>query len=370
MTRMLVLVLAAAGCPLTLHAQDLPLKRAVPPVEWTGCPYREPSSREITDADRVAAEALANEAAQALILGDHATALTLLTNAAERDARAERIAYRRARTLELLERGEDALTEYCRYLRLAPSAPESAEVRERIEVLVAARVFTVSALAASAFASGITHFEAGRMVQAEAAFNDAAAAAPAWAATVYNRGVVRLALGHTADAGRDLRQYIQMNPGAPDLGAVLDAVGSLQAEVRAPRNAGAALAAGLLMPGLGHFTTGRPTRGAVFLGAAATMVGAGLLLSRSAVECLSPPAQGHCPPEQVLRETTERPFLLPALLAAAATGVYGAIDAYRGARNHQEGAARAGNTGGLSLGRPAIGAGPAATDFTILRLQF
>jgi tetratricopeptide (TPR) repeat protein len=370
MYRTLVLTLIVLGAPLTVQAQALPLKRTLPPTSWEGC-VRGSERAAVSAEDGARADALAAEAAQALILGDNVAALNLLTAAAELDPNSELVAYRRGRTLQRLERGEDALAEYCRFLDLAPDAPESAEVRDRIDGIVAARGFTVPAAAAQAYSTGLGHFDAGRAVEAGAAFDAAARAAPSWAAAVYNRGLARLAAGDAAAAGRDLRHYLELTPGSPDFGPVLDLVGTLQAAPRAPHDPFTALAAGLLVPGLGHFTTGRPRDGVVFLGLAAGMVGVGVLVGRSDVQCLSPPEQGRCPPEQVLGERTRRPLLVPALLGAAATAAYGAVDAYRGARRARDGQQRLrGDGSGLSFAPPAIDAGPGGTELTILRLFF
>jgi tetratricopeptide (TPR) repeat protein len=356
------------GLTMPAAAQSLPIKRSLPPVAWTGCPAATAPMADVADDARAEAERLAADATEASILGDNAAALQLLTIAATLDPHSERVAYRRALTLEQVTRGEEALAEYCRFLGLAPDGPQGEEARERIAALAAARGFTVPAAAAAAYSAGIAHFTAGRMAQAYTAFDEAATAAPAWADAAYNRGVVRLALGETSTATRDLRRYLELSPGSPDFGAVLDA---LQA-VREPYNPGAVLATGLLVPGLGHFTTGRTRTGAAYLGAATGMAGIGLLVSRARVDCLSPPEGGRCPPEQVLDESTSRPLLVPALIGALATGVLGAIDAYRFAQRQNEAGNRpaAGRGAGLSLGGPRVDAGTRRTDLNLVRLRF
>jgi tetratricopeptide (TPR) repeat protein len=366
MLRLIPLLLL--GVTMSADAQSLPLKRAVPPVTWTGCPATTAPPAAVNDDARAEAERLAAEATEASILGDNAAALQLLTIAATLDPRSERVAYRRAATLDQVTRGEEALAEYCRFLGLEPEGPQADEARERTAALGAARGFTVSAEAAAAYSAGIAHFEAGRMAQAEASFHEAATAAPAWADAAYNRGVVRLAVGATAAATRDLRRYLELSPGSPDFGDVLDALQT----TREPYNPGAVLATGLLVPGLGHFTTGRTRTGAAYLGAASGMTAIGILVSRAKVDCLSPPEGGRCPPDQVLSESTTRPLLLPALLGALATGVVGAIDAYRYAQRQNEGGIRpsAGRGAGLSVGTPAVEAGTRGAYLNLVRLQF
>jgi tetratricopeptide (TPR) repeat protein len=358
------LLLAA---PATLAAQEptrpqLPLKRERPVVEWQGCPR--PDAAPVATAEaRTEAERLAAEATESAIIGDNEAALVLLNSAAALDPASDRIAYLRARALDLLGRREDALAEYCRYVGVAPAGAELTEVTDRVAELARMRGFAVAAAAADAHATGLAHFDAGRIQNAEAAFGGAVAAAPAWATAVYNRGVARLALGRTEDAGSDLRRYLELNPGANDFGTVLDLLGELQAGPRT-YSPTSALAAGLIVPGLGHFTTGRPARGAVFLGGAAGFVAVGLLVSRTAVDCLSPTVDGRCPPDQVLRQNDTRPLLLPALAGAVVTGIIGAIDAYRGAQAASERLAPARREGvGLPLGTGYLEVGAAlSTD--------
>jgi tetratricopeptide (TPR) repeat protein len=363
-----LILLLLLGLPIAVDAQSLPLKTSLPPVTWTGCPAVTAPPADTDDEARGEAERLTAEATEASILGDNAAALQLLTMAATLDPHSERVAYRRALTLEQVTRGEEALSEYCRFLGLAPDGPQGEEVRERIAALATRRGFTVPAAAAAAYSAGIAHFTAGRMAPAAASFDEAATAAPAWADAAYNRGVVRLRMGETSAATRDLRRYLELSPGSPDFGAVLDA---LQA-VREPYNPGAVLATGLLVPGLGHFTIGRTRTGAAYLGAATGMAGIGLLVSRARVDCLSPPVGGRCPPDQVLNESTSRPLLVPALLGALATGVVGAIDAYRFAQRQNEAGSRpsAGRGAGLSLGAPGVAAGTRSTDLNLVRLRF
>lgn len=363
-------VALALAASTAVDAQQLPLKREQPPLEWRGCSAAPAAAPAASAEDRAEAARLAGEATEASILGDNQAVLALLSAAAERDPASARVAYLRARALELLDRPDDALDEYCRYSALAPSGPERSEVDQRVAALVAQRGFAVPRTAAEAFGTGVDHFDAGRLAEASAAFGAAAAASPEWAAATYNRGVTQLALGNTAAAVRDLRRYLELNPGADDLGAVLDAFASVG--VRTGPNPATALAAGLVLPGLGHFTTGQPRRGAVFLAGAAGIAAVGLVATRDRVECLSPPVDGRCPADQVLREETVRPLLLPALLAAFATGVIGAVDAYRGVA--AQAAPRAGprsarEASGLSFA-PHVERAADGARVTLLRVRF
>jgi tetratricopeptide (TPR) repeat protein len=339
MQRTLPLLLACASfigmAPAGLRAQALPLKRDVPAVIWTGCPAV-PDTPDIGPAQRLEAERLAAEATQASILGNGRDAATLLARAAEMDPRSASILHRLARAEDDLGRTDSAVAAYCRYLAVAAESPDADDVRERIDALARPAGFAVAAAAADAFRSGIAHYDAAGLDAAETSFSWAADAAPDWADPIYNRGLVRFALDRRAEAADDLRRYLEMNPASADFNRVLDVLGTLRGVVPTPYSPGSALAAGLLVPGLGHFTTDRTGTGLAFLGAAAGAVAAGFTIQRVKVRCLAPPVDGVCLPDDILREETERPYLVPGIGAAVAIGIWGAIDAYRGAQRRNE----------------------------------
>jgi hypothetical protein len=187
--------------------------------------------------------------------------------------------------------------------------------------------------------------------------------------------VVRLALGNRAAATLDFRRYLEMTPGSPDLGPVLEVIGAAAAPVRPPYRPGTALATGLLVPGLGQFTTGRPLRGALFLGVAAAAVTVGIVADKLEVDCLSVPVNGECPPDQIADQRTTRPLLVPALAAAAAVGIYGAIDAFLFARrgNAEAELLRVGGAEGargFTVYAPQLEAAPAGARLDLLRIRF
>lgn len=372
----LALVLALLA-PAFAHAQQLSLKRAVPPVAWAGCPPASgPAPAQADEAKRAEAERLAESATEATILGNSAAALDLLTTAAGLDPASERIAYRRARVLEELDRHPEALAGYCTYLQLSPNGADAGEARQRIARLARSAGFAIPASAADAFRSGIALYDAQRLAEAESAFTTAAAVAPAWSDALYNRGVVRLALGNRSAATLDFRRYLEMTPGSPDLGTVLEVIGAAPAPVRPPYSPGTALATGLLVPGLGHFTTGRPVRGAIFLGLAAAAVTVGLVADKLEVDCLSVPVNGECPPDQIADQRTTRPLLVPGLAAAAALGIYGAIDAFLFARRGNAEAEALIRVGGAEGARgftvyaPQLEAAADGARLDLLRIRF
>ena len=371
----LLALLSLLVAPATAATQQLPLKREVPALAWAGCPRGEPTAN-VAATQRQNAERLGEDATQASLLGDKAAALDLLNRAVTMDPSSRSLAYRVARALDELERPREALIAYCRYLTLAPDAPEAQEVRDRTRVLGTPSGFTVPANAARAFQTGITHFDAGQFAQAEIAFGQASEAAREWSAAVYNRAVARLALGRTDAAAEDLRRFLELSPTAPEFNTVLDLLATFRQVAPPPFNPGSTLVRGLLLPGLGHFTTGRAGKGALFLGAATGAVAAGFMVTRLSVDCFSPPVNGRCPDDQIVDQEKNRPYLVPAIGAALAIGVFGAIDAYRGARKLNEEAAKSlrvgadGRPQGPSLVMPRVNLGFENAHIDLIRVRF
>jgi tetratricopeptide (TPR) repeat protein len=332
-------------------AQGLPLKREVESFVWGGCPQPAPVAEPSADA-RQEARRLAGDATQAAILGDNAAASQLLSQALERDPTAPDLAYRLALALEHAARPRDAAAAYCRYLSLLPDAPDADEVRQRIPLLIATGGPVLPAAAAQAFTAGIAHYDAGSLAAAEAAFNQAVVADAAWAAPVYNRAVVRLAAGDIEAGLDDLRRYLLLSPEAADLDRVVAVIRAQRLAPMAPYNAGRALAGGLFVPGLGHFTTDRPVAGTIVLGSAVGALTLALAVERIRIECLAPLEDGQCPPGQTLEQDSERPYLNAGIAAAVTVTVLGALDAYRSARSRNARAVER-----RPLGVPLSGAG-------------
>ncbi len=324
----------------------------------------------VSDDAAAQAERLAAAATEAAILGDTDAALGHLDRAASFDPTSPTVAYRRARVLEALARHDDAIAEYCRYLTL-PAADDASDVRQRLAVLTATDSATVPAAAADAFVAAIADYDAARFMAADSGFSSALAAAPEWGDAYFNRAAARFALGRTQSAAADLRRYLELVPAADDFDVVLDIVASVRNRDR--YNTTAALAGGMLVPGLGHFTTDRPVTGAIVLGAAAAAVTAGLLVERVDVDCLTVPQNGTCPPDQVLREDVERPWLVPSLAAAAAIGIGGAIEAWVSARRRNRAdAALSGDDDGdaVRVRAPAVRGDGGRVRLELVRLRF
>jgi tetratricopeptide (TPR) repeat protein len=374
--RLIAVLLPALICaPGAATAQELVLKRALPPIAWAGCPAA-PASAAPTAAARLEAASLAESARQAAILGDVEAARRQLESAVALDPSAPDLAYRLALTLEQAAQPRAAAIAYCRYLALASDATDADVVRGHIADLIASAGPTISAEAARVFSDGVAAWDAGRSAAAGEAFAAARRLEPAWADPAYNLAAVHLAAGDEDAAHDALRAYLEANPAAADFNEVLDLVLVLRPVPVRPYDPGLALAGGLVVPGLGHFLTARPRTGVLVLGSATAALTAALSIRRVSVLCLAPPVDGVCAPSQMLERQTERPYLVAGVGAAAAIGVFGAIDAYRGAQRRNEQAAPPARSGAATDGRmpdvrpPAVRVGPGGLELAVLRIWF
>jgi hypothetical protein len=137
---------------------------------------------------------------------------------------------------------------------------------------------------------------------------------------------------------------------------------------------GRAFAMGLAVPGLGQMYTGRAVRGVLVLAGAGGAIAAGYLSERLDVNCRTEPVNNVCPPDDILDQDTERPYMPAAIAAAAGITLLGAIDALLSARraNAQvEGATGSGpNESGVRLLAPNVTAHGDQVRAEILRLRF
>ncbi|MEX0843440.1 MAG: tetratricopeptide repeat protein, partial [Gemmatimonadota bacterium] len=323
----LLLVLASPS----LEAQELPLKRDLPPGP---CEARVPvavSSEAPSESDQQEAERLSSEANQAAMLGDQDGAIVLLREAAELDPLSSAVAYRLARILEDGGEAEAAVGEFCRYLALEPDAPDAAETRLRAERLADPDRTPLSSAARSAFEQGVTAFDQGAYDEAARLFSRTILEGADWDDAYYNRGVSYLRAGRASAAAADLEWYLETSPAAGDRDAVQAQLSRI-APALPQYSPGIALTTGLLVPGMGQFYSGRPGLGFLVLSTASTAAAVGFLHRKVEVDCLQVPADGVCPPQQILDERVKRPLLVPGLATAAAITVVGAIVAFRGAR--------------------------------------
>src|SRR5690606_37883335 len=147
-------------------------------------------------------------------------ALQLLTRATTLNPSSHVISYRRARALEETGDTGEAVIEYCRYLTLR-YADDRDQVEQRIEELTRTDSSADSSVAARAYIGAIEQADSGNVNGAVTGFSTVVEAAPHWADAYYNRALTRVVLGSRDSASADLRQYLELNPGATDFDDVL-----------------------------------------------------------------------------------------------------------------------------------------------------
>lgn len=326
-----LLVALVAGA-LPAGSQELPLKRELPGAASLQCPAPADPTGEPSAEEREQANRLGSDASQALILGDIERARDLLQRAVQLDPHSPELAFRYGLALENLDDARGALVQYCRALDLDSDWSDADGARERLDALAQDAASSIPPAAAARFREGVALAVAGRLEVALEAFRDAASAAPAWPDPVYNQGVALLRLGRRNEAADALSQYLEMSPLGPDALVVSQRLGQLQASGAGPSPA-AALTLGLLVPGMGQFSSGRPVAGLAVLALAAGAAAAGWLIEDVQVRCLTTvPSDGSCPDEFVQGTTTDRPYLVAGLAAGGAIMLAGAVEAWIHAR--------------------------------------
>jgi tetratricopeptide (TPR) repeat protein len=336
--RSLVVVLVSL-CRLNVQAQGSApkdgLKRAGPLATTRGsCPSAE-TPRAPTSDQRKQARDLAERGQQAAILGDSVSARDQLRQAAQLDPTDPDLAYRLARANETSGAADDAAREYCRFLALAPSAPETAEAREKVALLARPTLSEQARAAEATFRAGISAYERGRMLEAEAGFNGAIRNQPDWADAYYDRSLVLLQRGERESALHDLEQYLRLKPDADDRAVVVARIDALRRGSPSPASA---LAMGLVIPGAGQFYTGRPVRGVLSLAAAGAALAYGLQQSTKtiSVEQTATDPFGNPYTYTTTRLQTRRPNLIPGIAVAGAITLGGAIEAFAFAHSARE----------------------------------
>lgn len=361
-------------------AQELPLERDYPGPGPYVCPapsaYPPP-----TPEGQAQAGQLASDAVQAVILGELPRAQELLMRASELDPTSAELAYRHARVLEDLASHDEAIDEYCRALDLGAEDAGIADARTRLGAAYDIVRERIPPAALEAFVTGLQAADLGLLEAAVGSFTIAIMDSPDWAAALYNRAVVLEALGRVTESLADYRDFLLLNPTDVDP-AVMRAserIGLLEGMVTAPTPSPAgALALGMAFPGMGQYYSGRGLTGTVVLSMAAGAVAAGILVKEVTVRCLNPGSSGDCAPADVIEESTRRPYLWPALGAAAAVTLVGATEAFfraRGRRAQAEATEAAAETAsrrtdGVRLSGPTVAARGARVDVSLLSLRF
>jgi len=375
----LVLGIAVFGTS-SLAAQDLPpdqelsLKRDYPGSGPFVCPAVTLAAPP-TEGERVQAAQVASSADQALVQGDLARAATLLARATELDPSSPELAYRRGRVLEDLGDRPGAIDSYCRVMAAGTGDYTATDAEARLQSLADERWAGISDDAAESYGVGLSRADLGEFSDAADSFGAALAVAPNWADAAFNRALMFDRMGRAQEALADLRRYLELRPDASDAVAVSGRIGQLEgASAVAPR-AGTALILGLMVPGMGQFYSDRDAGGLIVLSLAGGAVAAGLLVREVQAECLVTVGSGEdCPADQVFRENVERPYLWPALGAAAGVALIGAVEAFIKARRGSAAAVRplpsSAPPGELRLAWPSVSQRGARVEFNFVRVTF
>jgi len=343
MSRLPILTAALLLCPMLARSQNSAprdmLKRAGLPLTGRGsCPAATPP-RAPTNEQRRKARDLAERGQQAAILGDSVSARDQLRQAALLDPTDPDLAYRLARASEMSGGAAEAAKEYCRFLALAPTAPESAEAREKVASLARPALSIQARAAEATFHTAIAAYERGRMIEAETGFTATIKSQPNWADAYYDRALALIARGERDAAARDFEQYLRLKPEAEDRLVVVARIDALRRRTPSPVNA---LAMGLVIPGAGQFYTGRPVRGLVSLAVAGGALAFGLQKSMKtvSVERTATDPFGNQYTFTTTRLESERPNLVPGVAVFGAIAIGGAIEAYVFANNARVDGAR------------------------------
>ena len=336
-----LLLCAVVLFPVSANAQARSdgLKRVPPPPPTRPTCDPVPAPKAPTEAQRRQARALAQNGRQAAILGDSSAALTQMREATALDPTDADLAYQLARAYETAGAGTNAAKEYCRFLAIAPNAPEAAEARGRVATLVPKAPVSGPTVAATLFTAAIAAYERKQLAEADAKFGAAINADATWADSYYNRALIRAEQGDQERARLDFEEYLRLKPQAPDRALVVARIEALRVR---PPSPGQALGLGLVLPGGGQFYTRRPIRGALFLAGAAAAVAFGLQTQTktSSVEQTGTDPFGNPYTYTATRRTTERPNLIPGIAVAGALALGSAIEAYSFARRSNADAKR------------------------------
>ncbi len=374
-TAAFAVLVASLAMEASAVGQELSLKRELPSATVTCTPDSNPEVGVVTEEERREAARLSSAAMQAAIVGDHRGARDLLLRASRLDPSAADVYYLLGRSSEELGDTAAAIRQYCRYLALEESGADAGDVQGRLAALGASDEPELPDEASRQFRMGVVNFDLDRFVTAEQAFARVVEVAPEFPLGHYNLGITRVAAGRNEEAAASLARYLELVPDAEDGEVLASAVETLRDPPKL-YNPGAAMATSLLLPGVGQLYSGRPVAGLFFLSAVAGSVAFGYLAEDVRIECRVPPVGGVCPPNDVVSEERERPYLTAALGAAGALALIAAIDAYRGASGRN----RAAGTGvtvavldGLNgrLGLPALALNRrGAVSVGLLRLEF
>lgn len=292
-----------------------------------------------TADQRRSARQLAQRGQEAAILGDATTALSQLRQATALDPSDPDLAYQLARAYESAGAGTDASKEYCRFLALAPNAPEANDARERARTLAPPTPDPSYVAATSAFKLGLSSYERGQLVEAETHFTTAIQNHSTWPEAYYDRAVVREANGDRYGAVDDFNHYLQLRPESPDRLTIVARMEALRQPVLSP---GQALSLGLVIPGGGQFYARRPVRGVLSLVGVTGAIAAALYQKTSVttIDTTFTGPFGTTYPGTVKHSKNERPYLVPGVLSATGILFLSAFDAFKYTQEMRAGSRR------------------------------
>lgn len=320
---------ALVAWPTDARAQTMALKRTFASATAGLCPTVAPpapaSPARVQESRR-----LFSLGQEASIVGDQRAARDLFRQAQEQNGGDERISYYLARSNEELKQTADAVAQYCRYLALAPTGPDAADVRARLDRLTApadGRRGTTSAgqraAAAARFQAGVEAADRGRLADAERAFGDVIGQLPAASEPYYDRAVVRARRSDWSGAKQDLERYLALSPKADDAAAARERVAVLG---RAATSPSTALLGGIVLPGFGQYYTGRPVLGAVVTAGTAAGLWYALRSSERTKDTTYTDAFGNPYTEQLKRHG--RYHQSTGLAIAGGVALLGAVEGY------------------------------------------
>jgi tetratricopeptide (TPR) repeat protein len=297
---------------------------------------------------------LAQRARQSAILGDRVAARDQMRQAVSLDPADPELSYQLARAQEAAGSIDDAVTEYCRFLSLRPTAREAAEARDRVASLGSTAQTAMSDRIYAPFRDGLAAYDAGRMGQAEALFTAAIKLQPDWADAFYDRAQTYVARGSRELAVADLQQYLRLKPEAEDRGAVVSRINALRGSPLSPSTA---LTVGLVVPGAGQFYTGRKWLGIATLGVTAGTLAYALKtdpVTETYMATGELPFGGGTYTYPATRSVVGHPYLKAGLAGVGAVVLTTAVEAYVfarqvNAREQRVSAALVPDASGLSL---------------------
>ena len=249
-------------------AQALAPKRTLAATAPQGCAAilpaaNSPSSNTGDDAET---RRLIGAGQEASLQGEHEAARDAFVQASKRSPNNAQLAYYLGREYETLNANNDAVKEYCRYLRLSSNARDADEVQGRIVRLTPRSQLAQVDEARANVSSAVALLERRQYVAADSMLGSILTKLPNSPEPYYNRGLARAARGERTLAVQDFQKYIDLAGNPSDRNAINAAVARIQDRVFSTSSA---LSSGLAIPGLGQMSTGRPLYGVGVLGAVA-----------------------------------------------------------------------------------------------------